>query len=66
MGDLNEYIKKNLDNSAFLCCEHCGKEQWVLIERVNKSRIIWVCRECSDKYPNDGTIAHIPDHIYLD
>jgi len=66
MINLIDYVQKNLNKSVYLNCEHCGRERWFLFERTNKNRVVWVCEKCSDKYPNDGTIAKIPDYIHLD
>jgi hypothetical protein len=66
MVDLFEYVEKNLGNSVYLNCEHCGRERWVLLERVQDGRIVWVCEICADDLPEDGTIAHLSDYIILD
>jgi ribosomal protein L37AE/L43A len=63
---LTEYIKEKLNDAAFLCCENCGKERWVLNERVSDGRIIWVCEKCAALFPVKGKIDPLPDTIYLD
>lgn len=63
---LIDYVQDKLNEAVFLCCENCGRERWILNERVSDGRIIWVCEKCSALFPVDGKVDPLPDTIYLD